>query len=219
MTAIRPMLSQTPVWTTGVDDSGLGITIPFTFWVDDQVYISSNGFVVFGAAAVAYNRPSRYAIDLDNVRYKGIFCTADLDTRDTTIGSRVVHGPVSGGYAVLWENMGTYNRIYGWSSTFQICMFPDGRGELNVGSITQINQAIWAGWRTTTELIGTGTSFKITGSSNTTPSPLRDGGANALVSGSYNSTTLGRYSTAVEAIPVYGTSTAPNVRSSFTRSA
>ncbi|MBL8758123.1 MAG: hypothetical protein JNK35_06815, partial [Phycisphaerae bacterium] len=134
-----PVTNLLPSVTPNRDDGAVAVPIGFTFPFfgapRNTVFVSSNGFVTFGAPSTAFeNDPVLPTPAAPNEAIYGYW--TDLDLRVTgQLRAAVVGPPVEGPRLVIeWRNAPRFGLAD--SNTFQIVLYPDGVIEVRYGVVT-----------------------------------------------------------------------------------
>jgi Nidogen-like/PEP-CTERM motif len=207
--AIRDASSFTTNTLAANDDGSTGLvntgfSFNFNGLVASQVYVNNNGNITFTAPLSQYTPTT---ITSNSLRIIAPFF-ADVDTRGAGSGLTQYGTAVIGGkntFGVNWINVGYYNSGTNKLNSFQLIL--TDRTDTGVGNFDiefNYDQILWEtgnasggsnGLGGSSANVGysngTNTSFQLTGSA--INGALLNGGPNALISNSINSTVLGRY--------------------------
>lgn len=113
--------------------SGSGQSINFFGTSYSDLYVSSNGYVTFGAGSASY---SGEPLDTQEIAPMIAGYYTDLDSRGDALSNVHVNTLTDGVIIATWENMGHYNMNYSGRTTFQLVIrsdqatIPAGEGQI-----------------------------------------------------------------------------------------
>lgn len=108
--------------STGLVSFGAGQSLDFFGNTYGGLFVSSNGYVTFGAGASSFT-PQPLNTQTIRPMIAGLF--TDLDSRSDTASTVWVNDSVLGQLVVTWSQMGHFSRDYSVRSTFQLVIRSD----------------------------------------------------------------------------------------------
>lgn len=130
------------------DDCVATVNLPFAFpyWGRSysQLTISSNGFVVLGAATSSSFSNVPFGVDGTAAAPGPVIAPLwdDWNTSDTGGAGTIYYGQVGSAFVVEWWGVYHFGQTTGATTTFELKLFPDGRIEFHYGNMATGN----AGW-------------------------------------------------------------------------